>query len=68
MTSDFDFLNIDRDKWKEQFLLMGFWKEVWGKQTIFGPDPYSSGPAMRIFFNFTQWKVSVWLNGWVFIY
>ena len=31
LTSDLGFLNMDRNKWKEQGLLIGFWNKFWGK-------------------------------------
>ena len=39
MTSDFDILNVGRDEWKGQDLLMGFWKKKkpLTKKAIFGP-------------------------------
>ena len=38
LASDFGFLNVDRNQWKEQDLLMGFWKKISGQIGHFSPE------------------------------
>ena len=60
MTSDSDFLHVDRREWVQQVLVMGFLKKVfqskWAILSLEMVHPHNFGSALRIFLKFCTMK------------